>query len=51
LACVGATLRAALNDLAVVAPDWLRQQIAADWFERYGNRLKESRLPQGEAKR
>ena len=51
LECVGETLRAALNDLAVVAPDWLRQQITADWFERYGKRFEESRLPQGEAKR
>ena len=51
LACVGETLRAALNDLAVVAPDWLRQQITADWFERYGKRFEASRLPQGEAKR
>jgi transposase len=51
LACVGETLRAALNDLAVMAPDWLRQQITADWFERYSKRCEESRLPQGEAKR
>jgi transposase len=51
LACVGETLRAALNDLAVVAPDWLRQQITADWFERYGQRCEESRLPQGVATR
>jgi transposase len=49
--CVGETLRAALNDLAVVAPDWLRQQITAAWFERYGKRCEDSRLPQGEAKR
>jgi transposase-like protein DUF772 len=48
---VGETRRAALNDLAVVAPDWLRQQITADWFERYGKRFEESRFPQGEAKR
>ena len=51
LECVGETLRAALNDLAVVAPDWLRQQITADWFERYGKRCEESRLPKGEATR
>jgi len=30
LECVGETLRAALNDLAVVAPDWLRQQVTAE---------------------
>ena len=51
LACVGETLRAALNDLAVVAPAWLRQQITADWFERYSQRFEESRLPAGETPR
>jgi len=51
LECVGETLRAALNDLAVVAPDWLRQQIAAAWVERYGKRFEESRLPTGDASR
>ncbi len=51
LECVGETLRAALNDLAVVAPAWLRQQSPAEWFERYGKRLEESRLPQGETLR
>src|SRR5215813_15645050 len=51
LECVGKTLRAALNDLAIVAPDWLRQQVTADWFERYGTRIEESRLPKGEAQR
>jgi hypothetical protein len=51
LECVGETLRAVLNDVAVVAPDWLRQQVTDDWFERYGTRIEESRLPKGEAKR
>jgi hypothetical protein len=43
--------RTALNDLAVVAPDWLRQQVTAEWFERYGKRIEETRFPKGEAKR
>lgn len=51
LECVGEMLRAALNDLAVVAPRWLRQQVPVDWFERYSHRVEESRLPQGEAAR
>jgi transposase len=34
LACGGETLLAALNDLALVAPDGLHQQVTADWFER-----------------
>jgi transposase len=51
LECVGETLRAALNDLAIVAPEWLRHQVTAEWFERYGPRIEESRLPKGEAQR
>ena len=31
LELVGETLRHALNTLAVVAPDWLRSQVPADW--------------------
>ncbi len=48
---VGETLRAALNDLATVAPDWLRQQVGADWFDLYGSRFENYRLPQTEPKR
>jgi transposase len=43
LAWVGETLRAALNALALVAPDGLRPQVTAEWFERSGTRLEESR--------
>ena len=32
--CVGETLRAALNSLAVVIPDWLRAHVPQDWYER-----------------
>jgi transposase len=51
LECVGETLRAALNALAIVAPDWLRPQGTAEGFERYGTRLEASRVPKGEAQR
>jgi transposase len=34
LECVGETRRAALDDLAALAPDGLVQQISLDWFER-----------------
>ena len=44
LACVGETLRAALNVLAVVVPDWLRAQAPAVWHERYDRRVES---PQG----
>jgi transposase len=51
LECVGETLRQALNALAVVVPDWLRDQITADWFDRYGQRFDQWRLPHGKAER
>ena len=51
LELVGETLRHALNCLAVVAPDWLRAQAPAEWFERYGRRLENYRLPQTAAAR
>lgn len=51
LECVGETLRRALNVLAVVAPDWLRGQVPVEWFERYGRRVEEYRLPPGKPER
>ena len=42
---IGETLRAALNSVARVAPDWLAGLINVDWFERYGRRVEDYRLP------
>ena len=49
LETVGETLRAALNVLAVAAPDWLLAQVTPDWFDRYGERFEQYRLPQERA--
>jgi len=46
LECVGETMRAALNSLAVVAPDWLRAHSDPEWVDRYGPRVDETRLPE-----
>jgi transposase len=46
LECIGETLRHALNCLAVVLPDWLTAQVTPDWFELYGTRFEQYRLPQ-----
>ena len=46
LELVGETLRQALNDLAVLAPAWLTSWVPAEWFERYGLRIEEAKLPQ-----
>lgn len=51
LESVAETLRAALNRVAQVAPDWLLTQITTEWFDRYGPRAEEYRLPKGEAPR
>src|SRR5215211_7831759 len=45
LELVGETLRATLDDLAAVAPDWLRAVALPAWFERYGRRVEDYRLP------
>jgi transposase len=49
--CVWETMRAALNSLAVVAPDWLRAHSHPEWVERYGPRSEDSRSPFGEQAR
>src|SRR3954469_394535 len=51
LELVGETLRAALNALATVAPDWLVQHADAEWPDRYGRPFEEWRLPKGEGPR
>ncbi len=49
--CVGETLRAALNTLAEVEPEWLRSFAPDEWYERYAHRIEEYRLPKGKEKR
>jgi transposase len=39
------TLRAALNELATVAPEWLRNVAEDSWYERYAQRVDDYRLP------
>jgi transposase len=51
LELVGETVRYALNSLAVVAPDWLRAWVPPEWFDRYGPRMENYRLPKTTAAR
>src|SRR6266436_5650580 len=51
LELVAETLRAALNELATVAPAWLQGLAPLAWYERYGKRIEDTRLPQGQASR
>jgi transposase len=46
---VGETLRAALNDLASVAPAWLRAHALPDWVDRYDPPNTADRLPNKKA--
>ncbi|NEP15228.1 MAG: IS1182 family transposase [Symploca sp. SIO2C1] len=45
LELVGETLRAALNEIALVAPEWLQKRINEDWCKRYRWRVDDYRLP------
>jgi transposase len=40
-------LRATLNTLATVAPDWLQERVPSEWYERYSRRSEDYRLPRG----
>jgi len=51
LELVAETLRATLDDLAAVVPDWLRATARPVWFERYGRRVEDYRLPKSQEKR
>src|SRR6185369_9235073 len=45
------TLRAALNAIAVAAPDWLRALAPPEWHARYDRRIEDMRLPESGPKR
>ena len=51
LELVAETLRAALNELAPVAPAWLQGVAPLAWYERYGKRIEDSRLPKEQPQR
>src|SRR5205823_5066088 len=51
LELVAETLRATLNALATVAPDWLQGLAPLAWYERYSRRIEDTRLPREQAQR
>jgi transposase len=51
LELVAETLRATLNELATVAPDWLRGLAPLEWYDRYSKRIEDTHLPKEETKR
>ncbi len=40
-----------LNSLSVAAPDWLKKHIEKSWFDRYGSRTENYRLPKLDSER
>lgn len=51
LELVAETLRATLNAVAAVAPDWLRAVAPPAWYDRYAHRIEDYRLPEAAAER
>jgi transposase len=51
LELVGETMRRTLDDIARVAPEWLRELIQPEWIKRYGRRFDSYRLPKGKKQR
>jgi transposase len=51
LELVGETMRNALNGLVVSAPAWLKAHVPSEWYERYGSRFEQWRLPKTETER
>ena len=50
LELVGETMRAALNELATVAPEWLSAITPDEWYARYERRVETYRLPSSKTK-
>jgi transposase len=51
LEIVGETMRHALNSIATIAPEWLKEVAPEAWYERYSERFEEYRLPDSKVKR
>jgi transposase len=51
LELVGETLRAALNEIASIEPEWLHRVAPKAWYERYSRRIEDRRLPETGQKR
>jgi transposase len=45
LELVTETMRAALNEIAALAPEWLAEAALPEWWTRYGVRAEQSRMP------
>ena len=46
LETIGETMRSTLNEIAVMAPEWIQEFAPSEWYDRYGARIEEAKLPQ-----
>lgn len=51
LEAVGESMRATLNSIAEMEPDWLLSHLNPEWFDRYVHRFELVRFPKEESKR
>jgi transposase len=51
LECVLEAMHAALNQLSQAAPTWVQQWVTREWYDRYGLRSDQVRLPKEASKR
>ena len=51
LECVLEAMHAALNQLSQAAPTWVQQRASLEWYDRYGLRSDQVRLPKEASKR
>jgi transposase len=51
LATIGETMRATLNVLAEVSPEWVKSTVSVEWFDRYSRRIEDTRLPRKKKER
>lgn len=51
LELIGETMRAALNEIAVLEPEWIQKIAPEEWYEKYNHRVENSRLPDGNEKK
>ena len=51
LELIGETLRAALNEIATAAPQWLQGVALPTWHDFYDKRVEDTRLPRGDIER
>jgi transposase len=48
---IGESLRAALNEIACIEPEWLQKIAKPEWYDKYASRIENYRLPKNTLKK